>query len=225
MSELAERLDAWLPQIQCARCGYPHCRAYAEALARGEADINRCPPGGEVTIQALADILALRPKPLDPSCGPRAPRQRARIDETHCIGCAKCLEACPVDAIVGSRRLMHTVLASECTGCGRCAPPCPVDCIAFEPVAAAPGTAGCDSPWPEFTLEETQRWRQRAQRHFARVGASCAAERHRRQEAQRAAIRAEIRAAVERVRARRRQLMDTEKTAARRNPVDLEPSC
>ncbi len=206
MSALAERLDAWLPQTQCTRCGYPHCRAYAEALAEGRADINRCPPGGEVTILALAEILAVSPKPLDPACGPREPRRLARIDETLCIGCAKCLDACPVDAIVGSRRFVHTVIAAECTGCGLCLPPCPVDCIVLVPPIGAARAGG--GPWPEYTSAEAKRWRRRAQRHFARL----AEERNRRQEAQRAQIRAEILAAVERVRARRRPIAAEEKS-------------
>lgn len=219
MSDLAERLDAWLPQTQCTRCGYPRCRAYAEALARGEADLNRCPPGGEVTVRALAEILALDPKPLDPACGRREPRQRAQIDETLCIGCAKCLDACPVDAIVGSRRLLHTVIAAECTGCGLCVPPCPVDCITLVEVRSA----GADR-WPDYSLEEAQRWRRRAERHFARLRARHSAERDRRQQALRAQIRAEIRAAVERVHARRRPMAEAN-IRSRRNSINPEQSC
>lgn len=165
LPDLVARLDARLPQTQCTRCGYPHCRAYAEALAAGRADINRCPPGGEVTLRALAEILRRPVKPLDPACGAPAPRTGAVIDEARCIGCRKCLDVCPVDAILGARGLMHTVLRAECNGCGLCAPPCPVDCIAFVPVAA-PTDAG---PWPEYAQAEADRWRERAAARRARL--------------------------------------------------------
>ena len=140
MSELADRIDALLPQTQCTRCGYPACRPYAEAIARGEADINQCPPGGTVTIRALAQILDREPLALNPKNGVEGPPLVARIDETRCIGCAKCLPACPVDAIVGAQRLMHTVIAQICTGCELCLPPCPVDCIELLPAHDAAGT-------------------------------------------------------------------------------------
>jgi len=130
---LVERIDALLPQTQCAQCRYPGCRPYAEAIARGEADIDRCPPGGEATVRALAELLDREPRPVDPRYGPTRPPLVALIDEGRCIGCALCLPACPVDAIVGSPRLMHTVIADQCTGCELCLPPCPVDCIALVP--------------------------------------------------------------------------------------------
>jgi electron transport complex protein RnfB len=130
---LIERIDACLPQTQCTQCGYPRCRAYAEALAAGSAGINQCPPGGDVTIRALSALLHATPQPLDPRFGSHKPRARAVIDETLCIGCRKCIDACPVDAIIGARKLMHTVIARECTGCELCLPPCPVDCIAMMP--------------------------------------------------------------------------------------------
>lgn len=126
---LAERLDAALPQTQCTRCGYDACRPYAEALARGETEINRCPPGGHGTIVALAAITGRAPRPLDAACGTHSALTVAVIDESRCIGCTLCIEACPVDAIIGVAKRMHAVLPSLCSGCERCVAPCPVDCI------------------------------------------------------------------------------------------------
>jgi electron transport complex protein RnfB len=131
---VAERIDELLPQTQCGQCGYAGCRPYAAAIARGEADINRCPPGGEGTIRVLADLLGLDPKPLDPEQGLEKPRAVAVIDESTCIGCTLCIQACPVDAILGASKQMHTVIASECTGCELCIAPCPVECIRMVPV-------------------------------------------------------------------------------------------
>jgi electron transport complex protein RnfB len=135
---LAARVDALLPQTQCTRCGFPTCRAYADAIASREADIDRCPPGGDEGVAALAKLLDIDPKPLDPKYGREEPPRVAFIDEAICIGCTKCIQACPVDAIVGAAKRMHTILIDECTGCELCLPPCPVDCIALVPVAAAP---------------------------------------------------------------------------------------
>jgi electron transport complex protein RnfB len=134
---LVDRIDALLPQTQCARCGYPSCREYAEALAAGLVDLNRCPPGGATTIAALAWALGLEPKPLDPTCGDGRSSLwlTARIDEAACIGCTLCIQACPVDAILGAAKRMHTVIESECTGCELCLDPCPVDCIALAPTS------------------------------------------------------------------------------------------
>ena len=134
----ADAIDAELPQTQCRLCGYDGCRPYAEAIARGEAAINRCPPGGEVGLRALARITGLPAPPLDPACGPVKPRAVAVIDEAWCIGCTLCIQACPVDAIVGAAKRMHTVLAEDCTGCELCVPPCPMDCIVMTPLAAQP---------------------------------------------------------------------------------------
>lgn len=133
VATLTERIDALLPQTQCTRCGYPACRPYAEAIARGEAPINRCPPGGDAGIRALAALTGMPVVPLDPACGEEAPPTIALIDEEVCIGCTKCIQACPVDAIVGAAKLMHTVVPELCTGCELCIPPCPVDCIAMIP--------------------------------------------------------------------------------------------
>lgn len=131
---VVEQIDALLPQTQCAQCGYPGCRPYAEAIAAGTADINQCPPGGEPTIRELATLLAREPKPLDPERGEESVPTVALIDEARCIGCTLCIQACPVDAIVGAAKQMHTVIAAECTGCDLCLPPCPVDCIEMIPV-------------------------------------------------------------------------------------------
>ncbi len=144
-------IDALLPQTQCAQCGYPGCRPYAEAIVAGQAQINQCPPGGEVLIRELAKLLDREPLTLDPAFGTDKPQQVAVIREQDCIGCALCLAACPVDAIVGSARRMHTVISNDCTGCELCLPPCPVDCIAMvaqaEPVVnAAPQRSTVASP-------------------------------------------------------------------------------
>jgi Na+-translocating ferredoxin:NAD+ oxidoreductase subunit B len=130
---LAARIDAVLPQTQCRRCGYAGCRPYAEAIAAGTAPINRCPPGGDATIAMLSQILGRPRIPLDPACGAEASPAIARIDEPACIGCTLCIAACPVDAIVGAAKLMHTVLRDSCTGCELCLPVCPVDCIVMRP--------------------------------------------------------------------------------------------
>ena len=130
---VVDQIDALLPQTQCGQCTYAGCRPYAEAIAAGEADINQCPPGGEVTIQALADLLGLDPKPLNPEHGEHQEKTVVYIDENVCIGCTLCIQACPVDAIVGAAKQMHTVITSECTGCNLCIPPCPVECIHIVP--------------------------------------------------------------------------------------------
>lgn len=133
---LAERIDALLPQTQCGRCGYPGCLPYAAALAADEAAINRCPPGGAALVTALAALLGRPELPLDPDCGPGQPDAVASIESEACIGCARCLLACPVDAILGAARSLHTIITAECTGCALCLPSCPVDCIVMRPRAA-----------------------------------------------------------------------------------------
>lgn len=136
MTVTVDDIDALLPQTQCTKCGYTGCRPYAEAIAAGEADINQCPPGGEAGIRQLAALLGRAPKPLNPDHGVEPTAQvLVRIDEDACIGCTLCIQACPVDAIVGASKRMHTVIASECTGCELCIPPCPVDCIHLYEVA------------------------------------------------------------------------------------------
>jgi electron transport complex protein RnfB len=131
---IVDQIDALLPQTQCGQCSYPGCKPYAEAIADGEK-INKCPPGGEGTIQALADLLGVEPEPLDAEHGAaRDVPTVALIREDECIGCTKCIQACPIDAILGAAKQMHTVIASECTGCDLCVEPCPVDCIDMVPV-------------------------------------------------------------------------------------------
>lgn len=130
---IVAEIERLLPRIQCGQCGYPGCRAYAAAVADGSAEINRCPPGGEHTVERLAALLGRDPRPLDRTLGSASTRRVALIDEGACIGCNLCARACPVDAIVGVPQAMHTVLRNHCTGCELCLPPCPVDCIELVP--------------------------------------------------------------------------------------------
>lgn len=197
-----EAIDALLPQTQCQRCGYPDCHAYAAAIADHETDFNRCPPGGDGTLVALAALLQQPVKRLDPEVGSFAPGTVAVIEEPLCIGCTKCIQACPVDAIAGAQKQMHTVIEALCTGCGLCLPPCPVDCIEL---ARAEGVT-----------EGLEGW------HFPMAGAERAAAlqeryqlfRHRKTKKQQEAVpvldkkahhQAEISAALARVRAQRGQ--------------------
>nr|WP_236640106.1 electron transport complex subunit RsxB [Tepidimonas charontis] len=159
---LTERIDAVLPQTQCRRCGYPDCRAYAEAIARGQADINRCPPGGAEGIERLAAVTGRPVLPLDPACGREQPLAVAVIDETWCIGCTLCLKACPTDAIVGANKRMHTVIEGYCTGCELCVPVCPVDCIAMVNVS------GQRTGWAAWTPAQAEQARTRYQARQAR---------------------------------------------------------
>jgi electron transport complex protein RnfB len=162
---LADRIDALLPQTQCEQCGYHGCRPYAEAIARGEARINQCPPGGAAGIEKLAALLDTPPLPLDPAHGAEKPRTLARIVEADCIGCTKCIQACPVDAIVGAAKLMHTVIADDCTGCELCVPACPVDCIVLLPMPSAQiDQAHADAAREHFQRRETRLARQHAER-------------------------------------------------------------
>lgn len=137
-NRLVDEIDALLPQTQCGRCTFSGCRPYATALASGEADINQCPPGGHATAAALASLLGRVAKPVDPRFGNVSTQSMvAWIDEGACIGCVKCIQACPVDAIVGASKFMHTVISAQCTGCELCVPVCPVDCIVMRPAPAA----------------------------------------------------------------------------------------
>jgi Na+-translocating ferredoxin:NAD+ oxidoreductase subunit B len=135
---LATRINELLPQTQCTRCGYLACLPYAQAIAAGEADIDRCPPGGQAGVEAMAALLGRQSIPLNAAFGREAPPTVAVIDEEACIGCTKCIQACPVDAIVGAAKRMHTIITAECTGCELCIPPCPVDCISMLATSAAP---------------------------------------------------------------------------------------
>jgi electron transport complex protein RnfB len=179
IATLADRIDALLPQTQCEQCGYHGCRPYAEAIANGDAQINQCPPGGNEGIAKLATLLGRAPIPLNPENGVEKPRTLARIVEADCIGCTKCIQVCPVDAIVGANKLMHTVIADDCTGCERCVPACPVDCIVLEPMplAQADDPAHADA----------------ARRHFQRREARLAAQQTER-EAELAARKAQVHA-------------------------------
>ncbi len=202
MNALATSIDALLPQTQCTQCGYPSCRRYAEAVAAGGADINQCPPGGEAGIRALAALLGRDVKPLNPANGVERPRRVAVIDEARCIGCTLCIQACPVDAIVGAARLMHTVVGELCTGCDLCVPACPVDCIDMVPAT------GDGALWDSARADAA---RERFERRAARL------EREREERAARLAKRALelkrdpgaekkraiIQAAIERARVRR----------------------
>lgn len=160
---LTERLDAALPQTQCTRCGYPDCRSYAQAMALGEADINRCPPGGAEGIVRLSAISGRPVLPLDTARGEEGPRLLAVIDEAWCIGCTLCIKACPVDCIVGAPKVMHTVIDALCTGCELCVPVCPVDCISMP--AVTPGATG----WQAWSQPQADEARQRYSFHQQRV--------------------------------------------------------
>jgi Na+-translocating ferredoxin:NAD+ oxidoreductase subunit B len=204
MSALVEQIDALLPQTQCTKCGYPACRPYAEAIARGEAEINQCPPGGDAGVRKLAALLERKYQALNPRNGLEQPRRVAVIDEARCIGCTLCIQACPVDAIVGAPKLMHTVVTELCSGCDLCLPPCPVDCIEMLPAV------GTDAIWDRARADAA---RERFELRDARL------ERERRERAERMAARALkakedpdaekkraiIQAAIERARAQRRR--------------------
>jgi electron transport complex protein RnfB len=218
---LVDRIDALLPQTQCARCGYASCRDYSKALAAGQVELNRCPPGGVPAIETLAKLLGCDPIPLDPACGGERPWVVARIDEVACIGCTLCIHACPVDAVLGAAKRMHTVIESECTGCELCLDACPVDCIALVPMSLARvGVEGGAKGDTEAGNNFLERWmRERApsarrrflnrQQRLCRMRESRARRRRGHgampgRDADRATKQAIIRAAVERALHRRR---------------------
>lgn len=197
---LADRIDLLLPQTQCRQCGYPGCRPYAEAVATGHARINQCPPGGDEVIHDLAALLDVAPLPLDPAFGTHEPSAVALIDEARCIGCTLCIQACPVDAIVGAAKLMHTVIAAECTGCRLCIPPCPVDCIEMR-------ATGVELSWEQRVAHAT-RARGRFDARTARLERETKAQRARHAEPRNSAEekkRLTVRRAIERARARLRE--------------------
>jgi electron transport complex protein RnfB len=179
--DLQQRLDSTLPQTQCTRCGFADCNAYATAMALGQAEINRCPPGGATGIGRLAALTARPQLPLDPACGSEAPRALAVIDEAWCIGCTLCIKACPVDCIVGVAKHMHTVLERWCTGCELCLPVCPVDCIEMHP------DSGNATGWDAWSAQQAQTSRERYAFHRWRR------ERDQREDAQRLADKARAR--------------------------------
>ncbi|MEY2947860.1 MAG: Electron transport complex protein rnfB, partial [Pseudomonadota bacterium] len=162
MSSLADRINDALPQTQCTRCGYPDCKAYARAIAHENAPINQCPPGGAEGIAVLAKLTHQTPLSLNPAHGVEAPMTVAVIDEAWCIGCTLCIKACPTDAILGSNKVMHTVIEAVCTGCDLCLPVCPVDCIEMVPVS---GDKTAWAAWsPELAAQARQRYEARQHR-------------------------------------------------------------
>ena len=191
-ARLADGVDALLPQTQCRRCGYDACRPYADAIAAGEADINRCPPGGQSTLAALGALLDRAPPPLDSSRGQPGPLRVACIDESACIGCTLCIAACPIDAIIGAQKRMHAVLTSLCSGCELCIAPCPVDCIAMRPAER------------EWTSSDASAARVRFQSRQSRLAATSAAAKCNAEARKR---KAAIAAAIERARARRNTIV------------------
>jgi len=175
-ARLAERIARALPQTQCTRCGYPDCAGYAEAIATGAAAINRCPPGGQEGIARLAALTGAAPLPLDAACGSEGPRSVALIDEAGCIGCTLCIQACPVDCIVGAPTLMHSVIEAQCTGCELCLPACPVDCIVLRNASgAATGWAAWSAAQADAASARHARRNERREReqreHDARLAA------------------------------------------------------
>ena len=192
---LAARIDAALPQTQCTRCGFAGCQPYADALAAGESDVNRCPPGGDAVIAELAALTGRAAKPLDPACGAHGPLLVAVIDEAACIGCTLCIDACPVDAIIGAQKRMHAILPSLCSGCELCIAPCPVDCIVMVPANRAWTRADADAARGRHRARAARLAKRERISQRKAVARSAAAERATRQAA--------VAAALARARARR----------------------
>ena len=163
LQSMADRLNDALPQTQCTRCGYPDCAGYAQAMAQGEADINRCPPGGAEGIERLAQLTGRPAIELDETLGIEGPRRVAVIDEAWCIGCTLCLPVCPTDAIVGSNKRMHSVIELHCTGCELCLPVCPVDCISLVHVS------GVQTGWSAWSAPQADAARERYAFHQIRL--------------------------------------------------------
>lgn len=191
---LVRRIDSLLPQTQCTKCGFDGCLPYAQALARGDSHINQCPPGGDAGIHALARLLDRPYLPLDPTHGTEQPRRVALIDEAVCIGCTLCIQACPVDAIIGAPKMMHTVFTALCSGCDLCLPPCPVDCIEMVP------SVGADADW---TQDRRDAARERHLARDARLATSRTLEAQRLAGAGKQVKQSVIEAALERARTRR----------------------
>ena len=168
LKDKIKSIDEWLPQTQCTQCSYPRCFDYAEAIANDQADINQCPPGGDTTIRGLAALLGKMGKPLNPEYGEHKPREVAVIDEDRCIGCVMCIKPCPTDAIIGSAKHIHTVIADDCTGCGLCVDPCPVDCIDMQVIDAKQAETQLDWRWSEYSPEQTQKARQQTEAKLVR---------------------------------------------------------
>ena len=166
-SELIDAIDRRLPQTQCTKCDYPNCEQYAQAIAAGDADINQCPPGGTVTIAALARLLERETLPLNPANGAHEALRIATIREADCIGCKLCIKACPVDCIIGAAKLMHSVIADECSGCELCLPVCPTDCI--DMIESTVTVTTEPSAWCEFSRKQTEKFRRRAQQKRERI--------------------------------------------------------
>ncbi|MDG2088812.1 MAG: RnfABCDGE type electron transport complex subunit B [Arenicellaceae bacterium] len=210
MTHSWQEIDKWLPQTQCTRCGYPNCKEYAQAVSSGTVDINRCPPGGDVTIRGLASLLGKIGKPLAKDLANYAGKQLAQIDEDICIGCVICIQACPVDAISGAAKQIHTVISDECTGCELCILPCPVDCISLVPVESAQLTTpfASDNRWPDHTSKQVQRAREQTYARHDRlqllIKEKSAAKRLKdiRKNAKPGQLKSEITAAVARVKAK-----------------------
>ncbi len=215
---LADRLEDLLPQTQCTKCGYPACRPYAEAMADGSASYNQCPPGGAEGVARLASVLGKPVIPINPVNGFERARPVALIDEQLCIGCTLCIQACPVDAIVGAAKQMHTVVRALCTGCDLCVAPCPVDCITM--VEVTPGKTGWDA-WTQEQADEararhdfrSERLKREKEENDARLAAKAAAklkeleseEISEEQKAEQARKKAIIQAAIERARLKKEQ--------------------